>query len=238
LTFALLKYTAECSLTTPDKLKGWRSKSTRTEGLKLSLMIDDQARHGDRPEYSKGDLAFPVGLATWAIDRKDWPAKGEDKESPMLMRPIWRDNTSPLWGEWKDPDGIQCELLSMYFITEHGFSGLTQARPHYKFNHPPPPVKINLGIGGTSVSSKRVVHQMKARAVDQATPTTDATADDDEKPPTQPVEPAEPNDVDPDVFEGETLKELEKEMDEAPSGEPAKVDSTVVTDESGAELKL
>ncbi|KAK5556578.1 hypothetical protein LTR46_005090 [Exophiala xenobiotica] len=112
----------------------------------MTIMIDNDAKDGGQPNYANGDRAYPVGLSTVM------PQPGQP--SGMMMRHVWRDNINPPWGSLKDVNGVDCTLLTMYFITYGTVQDLTQNLPTYKFPVPatasgPAPV-IDFGVPKTS----------------------------------------------------------------------------------------
>lgn len=124
----------------------------------MTIMIDDFAKDGSRPDYfTKKQLAFPVGFST-AL-----PEVG--KPSQMLMRLVWRDNTDPVWGEIKDPAGSEeiWTMLPMYFITTAGVPKLTQERPTYKFGADPVKTISVADLMGGQPSQKMRLRQAAVR---------------------------------------------------------------------------
>ncbi|OQV07722.1 hypothetical protein CLAIMM_12117 [Cladophialophora immunda] len=116
----------ECNIL-PWPLQKAQAGAARPRENKITIMIDDEARRGGRPDYfKKQQRAFNVGFST-LLPKPDTP-------SPMTMQLIWRDNTEPVWGQIRDPHGVLCTLLPMYFCVRDNFvAGLTMDRPQYKF---------------------------------------------------------------------------------------------------------
>jgi hypothetical protein len=187
-------------------------------------MIDDKARNGTMPHYNQGQLAFMVGLASWTINKNSWP-NGVKNNSPMLMSAVWRDNFNPCWETWTDPDGVQCDLLPMYFVTETPYDKICQKRPDYKHGSPAP-----------AQTGQPLVLQGGQQTKAKLGPDGTEVPDDDDTPADaiQPIE--EPTTLDADTFGADdTIDAVMDALDGPAEGDDIDL-STVDTGELGLQM--